>query len=317
MLKTEVNKNPQQTTYFQRWRHFAAVTDVRNCFASNKQLEDAKATVISYRSGQLPPDYSEEKYLQAKQLYDSAYHPDTGEKMPLIGRMSFQVPAGMTMLGLLLQFYKTPVQVASIQFVNQSFISFVNYTNRNAASHTTTKQSLFAYVSATTTALCVAVGLNIYTRKAPPIFARWAPFAAISSASAVNIPLTRQDELLNGVVIKTEDGKIVGKSKKCARKGILQVFVSRMVMVAPGMTLIPILMEHLNKKQWFRKMPFIHLPFQMICIGTWMLVMLPSSCALFPQTASMLVSDLEPNVRESIENKYGNSVQYVYFNKGL
>lgn len=59
-----------------------------------------------FRLGTEPPGTTEEQIWYAKKLYSSAFHPDTGEKMNVVGRMSFQVPGGMLITGCLLQFYK-------------------------------------------------------------------------------------------------------------------------------------------------------------------------------------------------------------------
>uniref|UniRef100_A0A8D2LHP8 Sideroflexin 2 n=1 Tax=Varanus komodoensis TaxID=61221 RepID=A0A8D2LHP8_VARKO len=123
-----------QNTFLGRVKHFFNITDPRTLLVSEHELDSAKALVES-----LPPGTNEEQLYYAKKLYDSAFHPDSGEKMNLIGRMSFQVPGGMAITGFMLQFYRTVPAVVFWQWVNQSFNAIVNYTNRNAASPITLK----------------------------------------------------------------------------------------------------------------------------------------------------------------------------------
>ncbi len=54
---------------------------------------------------------------------------------------------------------------------------------------------------------------NIFTQKAPPLVARYVPFVAVAAANCVNIPMMRQQEVLGGITVYTEQGQELGKSK--------------------------------------------------------------------------------------------------------
>ncbi|KAM6951742.1 sideroflexin-2-like [Aplochiton taeniatus] len=306
-----------QSTFVGRLKHFFNVTDWRTVVLPDSRLDEAKTLVESCRQGSVPPGTTEEQLHYAKKLYDSAFHPDTGDRMNLIGRMSFQVPGGMAITGCMLQFYRSVPAVVFWQWVNQSFNALVNYTNRNAASPITPKQIGVAYVTATSAALATAVGLNLYTKKAPPLVARWVPFAAVASANFVNIPMMRQQEILNGIAVTDDNGNNLGHSKKAAVKGITQVVVSRVTMAAPGMIILPIIMQRLEKFKFMQRIALFHGPIQVMMVGVFLVVMVPAACSLFPQKCSMAVSQLEPMLRDSIVSSYGDSIKYVYFNKGL
>ncbi|XP_067092566.1 sideroflexin-2-like isoform X2 [Osmerus mordax] len=306
-----------QSTFMGRLKHFFNITDFRTALLPDSSLDQARELVDSCRAGSVPPGTTEEQLLYAKKLYDSAFHPDTGDRMNLIGRMSFQVPGGMAITGFMLQFYRSVPAVVFWQWVNQSFNALVNYTNRNAASPISKKQIGVAYITATSTALATAVGLNLYTKRAPPLVARWVPFAAVAAANCVNIPMMRQQEILNGIAVTDENGNKLGHSRKAAIKGITQVVISRVTMAAPGMIILPIVMQRLEKYKFMQKITFFHGPLQVMMVGVFLVFMVPAACSLFPQSCSIAVSKLEPELRESIVSQCGDGIRHVYFNKGL
>ncbi|GAB5578739.1 sideroflexin-2 isoform X1 [Prionailurus iriomotensis] len=323
-----------QCTFLGRVKHFFNITDPRTVLVPERELDWAKVTVEKSRMGVVPPGTQVEQLLYAKKLYDSAFHPDTGDKMNVIGRMSFQVPGGMIITGFMLQFYRQrdqPVQkprcmkqhgktmpaVIFWQWVNQSFNALVNYTNRNAASPTSVRQMALSYITATTTAVATAVGMNMLTKRAPPLVGRWVPFAAVAAANCVNIPMMRQQELIQGICVKDGNHNEIGHSRRAAAIGITQVVISRITMAAPGMILLPVIMERLEKLRFMKKVKVLHAPLQVLLSGCFLIFMVPVACGLFPQKCEFPVSYLEPELQDAIRAKYGELVPYVYFNKGL
>ncbi|XP_050733093.1 sideroflexin-2-like isoform X1 [Eriocheir sinensis] len=311
-----------QSEFRGRLKHFLGITDWRLCFKGDEELNQAKELLHKYRLHQEPPGTSEEKIWQAKRLYESAFHPDTGEKQNLIGRMSFQVPGGMMLTGAMMTFYKSTPAVVFWQWANQSFNALVNYTNRNAKSPLSVEQMGFAYVSATGAALVTALGLKTYLgSRASTLVQRYVPFAAVAAANCINVPLMRQAELMNGIVVCDANGNELVNSKLAAAKGISQVTFSRIFMAAPGMTILPVIMERLEKQNWLRNNPRLNAPFQMLMCGAILTIMTPTACAVFDQKCSISTSTLskmEPKAYSELEKKFsGNVPDVVYFNKGL
>lgn len=81
-----------------------------------------------------------------------------------------------------------------------------------------------------------ALTLNRLASNAPPLVGKLVPFAAVAAANCINIPMMRISELRNGIELQTEDGTKVGHSKRAARKAIMAVTLSRILMASPSMS---------------------------------------------------------------------------------
>eukprot|EP00285_Hemiselmis_virescens_P008847 CAMPEP_0173391456 /NCGR_PEP_ID=MMETSP1356-20130122/18394_1 /TAXON_ID=77927 ORGANISM="Hemiselmis virescens, Strain PCC157" /NCGR_SAMPLE_ID=MMETSP1356 /ASSEMBLY_ACC=CAM_ASM_000847 /LENGTH=323 /DNA_ID=CAMNT_0014349089 /DNA_START=32 /DNA_END=1003 /DNA_ORIENTATION=- len=310
-----------QSTYLGRVKHMFEVTDPLTILASDKDLDSARDLVVAYRAGKEPKGTTDEQVWAAKKLYDSAFHPQTGEKNFILGRMSCQVPGNMIITGCMMTFYKSTPQLIFWNFANQSFNAIVNYTNRNASSSISNEMLATAFVSATTASVAVAVTLNNFIQKSPTlskgVIGRFVPLMAVGAANCINIPLMRQVELKEGITVSTEDGKEIGKSKNAALSAVLQVIPSRILMALPSMGLTPLVMAALDARGIIARMPWINLPATLAVTGISLVVSTPACCAIFPQTAAISLSSLEPELKEKVEKLVRPAPSHLYYNKGL
>eukprot|EP00802_Teleaulax_amphioxeia_P007177 Tamp_07183.p2 GENE.Tamp_07183~~Tamp_07183.p2 ORF type:complete len:338 (-),score=64.87 Tamp_07183:1540-2514(-) len=309
-----------QSTYWGRARHFFEVTDPRTILCSDAELDGAKLLLDQYRAGKEPSGTTEEQIWRAKVIYESAFHPQTGEKNFFLGRMSCQVPANMLITSAMMTWYKSNTAAVILQWVNQTFNATTNYTNRNASSPVTTEMLAQAYVIATICSVTVAVGLNKAIARSATlsrgIIGRFVPLTAIAAANCINIPMMRQVELKEGIAVATAEGVEVGTSKAAALSAVAQVVPSRVIMAVPNMGFTPIIMAGLEKRGLFTAYPFLNMPVTTLVTGIMLVVSTPLCCAIFPQQAEIKIENLEPELRAKVKELIpGASV--LYYNKGL
>ena len=119
-----------------RLRHFAWVTDYRQTIVPRRKFDESKQIIQKcrlalllllltrtpialksivcmccevqkyFRNGQCPPNLTDKELRYAKKLYESAFHPDSGDLQNVFGRMSFQMPGGVAITACMLHFYK-------------------------------------------------------------------------------------------------------------------------------------------------------------------------------------------------------------------
>ncbi|KHJ43003.1 tricarboxylate carrier [Trichuris suis] len=307
-----------QSTYWNRARHFFITTNPLNLFCTDKQLRESKRIVENYRKGEFNDQLTLDELWRAKQIYDSTFHPDTKEKMFIVGRMSAQVPANMVITGMMMTFYKSTPAVVFWQWFNQSFNALVNYTNRSGDSPIPVSQLAWSYVGATGGALITALGLNSLVKTAHPLVGRFVPLCAVAAANCINIPLMRFRELQYGVSLFDSNGTKVGQSTVAAQRAIAMVTLSRILMAVPGMsTMVLELVKQLGTcDHVLKSYRFMNAPIQVLMVGIFLTFATPLCCALFPQKSSIAVSELEPSLRERI-SRLPHHPELLYFNKGL
>lgn len=307
-----------QSTFDGRLRHFFDVIDPRTLFTSEEKLKSCVKLLDDFSKGHLPPTVTNKDLWEAQKIKQAIIHPDTGEKIFMPFRMSGFVPFGSPMVVGLLLPNQTIASTIFWQWINQSHNACVNYANRNATSPTPMSRFLLGYTGAVSTAVSIAVGLNLLIQKANKfspatkvLIQKFVPFPAVACASTCNLLLMRNSELSTGIEVEDHNGNVIGKSKVAAKKALMETAITRMFLPAPILVIPPIIMSLLEKTAFFKRYPRVHLPVHAsvvtICFG----LALPVAIAIFPQYSKVDTASLEPEIQKLTKDTT------LIYNKGL
>ena len=309
-------------SFFERYKYFKGVLSPVWLLKSKQELHFARDILEDFAKNPQTVHHSDLHW--ARTLYASAFHPDTKEMNPIVGRMSFQIPGNTIVTALMLTFYRTPLQLVTTQWINQSFMAFCNYTNRNAQSSLTTGQIITAYLSATGTAVAVSYKLSqIAKRSSYPLASKFVPFFAVCAGNIVNVPLMRQQDLLKGITVNDTGGKILGESRLLGCMCLMQVVATRISAAIPIMVFPTLAMSAIQKQFSKRGLVLekvldrslsIFLEASLIGICTYFV--LPVAVALFPQHSTIKIDRLESSLQSKIRTDQP-FLTHVHYNKGL
>ncbi|CAK6965710.1 sideroflexin-5a [Scomber scombrus] len=179
-----------QNTFFGRFRHFLDVIDPSTLFVTEKRLQECVELLDRFKQGTLPPGVTHAQLWKAQKIKQAIVHPDTGEKIFMPFRMSGFIPFGTpVVVGLLLP-NQTLMSTVFWQWLNQSHNACVNFSNRNASKPAPVSKFFQGYLGAVTSAVSIAVGLNVLIQKASSfspttrlLVQRFIPFPAVDFLS--------------------------------------------------------------------------------------------------------------------------------------
>ncbi|CAM1509728.1 Fc.00g000630.m01.CDS01 [Cosmosporella sp. VM-42] len=322
------------STYWGRVQHVAGITDPRTLLVNSTGIERAQRTVAAYKQGHVK--HMSPELWQAKTIIDSALHPDTGYPIPLPFRMSCFVLSSLPVTALMLSPGIGTVGTIFGQILNQSLNVAINYSNANESSGLTHCKLLQSYLLAVGVSCSMAVGFTSLAsrlRSLSPhsklILGRLAPFAAVASASALNVFLVRAEELRNGIDVfpavsgtvntgetstdsENVEGKSLGKSKKAAKLAVTETALSRVLICAPVMIIPALALIRLQRTQFLRRYIRMVIPVNLGLITVTSYLALPFALAAFPQRQTISEDYLEPDFHGR-----GGAGGMVAFNRGM
>ncbi|KAF2403227.1 Tricarboxylate/iron carrier [Trichodelitschia bisporula] len=323
------------SSYWGRVRHAADLSDPRTLLVSSAGLEQAKAVVSAYKTGQLR--HTTLEFWQAKKVVDATLHPDTGTPVLLPFRMScFVISNLIVTAGMLTPNLKTRGTLAW-QIANQSLNVAINSSNANKSTPLSTATLVKSYLLAVSASCGVALGLNALVPRlrvretARIVLGRLVPFAAVASAGALNVFLMRGEEIRRGIDVFRpppapsaadskspadtvhEQPESLGRSRTAALIAVSETALSRVLNATPIMVLPPLILVRLQRSAWLAQRPRMVLPVNLGLILVTSIFALPLALGAFPVRQAVKAGRLEGEI---VERAGGEDV-LVEFNRGI
>lgn len=307
------------STYYGRFRHFLNVTSPFTLLKTDEEIRFAENAIQRFReTGSLTGTSTQMWGYQS--LANAAIHPATGTIVPAPFRVSAIAPMNIPICYFMLQI--PPANVAgtlAIHIFNQSYNTACNYFNRSGEGVPLESMGK-SYALAMTSACGLAFGMGKLVKNVPALqrFSIWIPILASAMASSSNLAFTRADEVTKGAEVVDEHGNSYGKSVIAGRQGVMQSALSRCVMVPCAVFLVPdMIIKALKKRNLTPKSPRMGTALYLGVLVGCLAGVLPATLAVFPQTATFDVTNLEPHFQQLTSKTTNAHVKVLYAQKGL
>ena len=322
-----------------RLQHFLRVMNPLHCLATDQELNEAHALVAAHAAGSVTA--SNWELRRCEDLLESSHHPDTGERIPLVGRMCFQAPGSALLAAGMLTFHQSTAATLLLQFVNQSYMAVCNWSNRNAAAEdaaAVSRTMWISYFAATAGSLTTAYGLKRVIARAAPS-ARAAsiavPMISASVANMINVPAMRIGELRDGITVEDKHGvpyRTPSRAAACYAVGA--VTAARIANLSVDLMVVPLFVALLARRGLWWAKPCaparVQIPLYTSMCFVSLAISTPVTSAIIPQRASIYTTYLNLALQEEIltrfttlakqcpvELKLSGVERVVFFNKGL
>lgn len=300
-------------TFRGRLSHFLRVLDPRTLFTPTQELQRCDRIIQDWRKG---IRHDDQELWDCKAALDACTHPVSKEAIPVFFRMAAFTPVNIPIV-LAMMNASSPTGVLFVHWLNQTYNSAVNLSNRSGGGEANTTQMLQSYLLAVVTSCSLALGLGKVAKRVPAASPALFSYIAVSAAGTSNIMFSRQNEFREGAPMMDATGKYHGHSLIAGKSVVLQTAVSRgLIFPLPVLLLPHAIMQGLGKLALLPKNPRLRLAVELAAITGSLAGALPVCMSLFPQTATFKATELEPQF-QNVKDGDGRPISSFQTNKGL